>query len=95
MVETRLQLLAALRQQWSRGEQAAALAGYQDLLQQFPEDALGWREYGRALFALQCEEEQAVRVFEYAYELEPTSVITHLYLGALYELGYGKGILRR
>ncbi|HEU5376517.1 MAG TPA: tetratricopeptide repeat protein [Ktedonobacteraceae bacterium] len=91
MGEVYMQQLVSLRQRWILGEQVDVLASYRKLVERFPEDALVWREYGRALFAAHADEEQVLVVFEQAYALEPDSVMTLLYLGALYELGYGKG----
>lgn len=91
MINIQKQRLIDIKQLWISGEHAAALALYKNLSTRFPDDALVWREYGRALFAEQSDEEQAIAVFERAQWLNPDSAITLLYLGALYDTGYGKG----
>jgi tetratricopeptide (TPR) repeat protein len=73
------------------GQYEQAFQIYAELLRNSPNDAQLLREYGKARYCQYVDLDEATQLFERALQAEPTSVDTHLWLGDLYALGYGRG----
>jgi tetratricopeptide (TPR) repeat protein len=84
-------LLKKAREAWLRQDHLAAFHIYEDLLHRQANYYKVFEEYGRAVYAEYDDFAKATDLFERALALEPTSIISLLYLGELYSLGYGKG----
>ena len=68
---------------FQQGRYENALAGFEDLLRQYPQDVLLYRLKGVTLMRLERHEE-AVRILESALTLEPDNASVHYYLGQAY-----------
>ena len=82
-------VLVYIRSLWKAGDRANVLTQYKQLLNTYPDNALVFREYGRALYA-EWDLSEATEIWNHAYALEPDSSVTLLYLGNLSSMGYGQ-----
>jgi len=73
------------------GDYISAYILYEQLLLEYHENPDIFFEYGRAIFSDFGDLEKAAQLFERFLEINPDSVKTLLYLGALYSMGYGNG----
>jgi len=88
--ERLLPILKQARDLW-RQDHKAAYARYDDLLQQYPGCAIVLREYGKAVLSEHDDYDKAVTLLEQALKAEPNALLTWLYLGLVYDFGYGQG----
>jgi tetratricopeptide (TPR) repeat protein len=75
---------------YKKGDYISYYNIYEDLLHKNPKNQEVLYEYGKAIFSEFGDLEKAAHLFERSLAIEPDSVDTLLYLGALYSMGYGK-----